>query len=241
MTEKERYLFDVQGFLLVKGVLSSDQLDRLNRAMERRYYQGKQVGDILEWGNEDLYALAIEPRIDGYLEEMLGPLFRLDHEYAIIHRKGDPPLRLHGGGTPYDPGQYYLSRNGLLYSGLTVVSYALTDIKSEDGGFCCIPGSHKAGYVCPPEFRDLSEGPIVHVSQEAGDAIIFTEALTHGTVPWQGNHERRSLLYKFAPSAVAWTRYDRPPEVLASMPQKLRNRCAPPEHPSPKSRKGLYD
>ena len=28
---------------------------------------------------------------------------------------------------------------------------------------------------------------------EAGDMIIFTEALVHGTMPWEGEHERRSL------------------------------------------------
>ena len=33
---------------------------------------------------------------------------------------------------------------------------------------------------------------------KAGDALIFTEGLTHGTLPWKGKHERRTLLYRYA-------------------------------------------
>ena len=42
------------------------------------------------------------------------------------------------------------------------------------------------------------------VNAEAGDAIIFTEACAHGTVPWEGGGERRTVFYKYCPHAVAW-------------------------------------
>ena len=32
---------------------------------------------------------------------------------------------------------------------------------------------------------------------------VFTEALTHGTIPWRGVAERRTCFYKFCPHAVA--------------------------------------
>ena len=32
-----------------------------------------------------------------------------------------------------------------------------------------------------------------HIPMKAGDAVIFTEALPHGTIPWQGGTERRLL------------------------------------------------
>ena len=34
--------------------------------------------------------------------------------------------------------------------------------------------------------------------------MIFTETLTHGTLPWTANHERRALLYKFSPGTLAY-------------------------------------
>ena len=81
-----------------------------------------------------------------YLSELIGEKMRLDHEYAILMRKGAPENRLHGGGTPFDPSQYYHFRNEKMHNGLTVVIYALADAGAGDGGFCCIPGSHKSNF-----------------------------------------------------------------------------------------------
>lgn len=35
--------------------------------------------------------------------------------------------------------------------------------------------------------------------------MIFTEMLTHGTLPWKGKHQRRALLYKFSPGYQAYS------------------------------------
>ena len=39
---------------------------------------------------------------------------------------------------------------------------------------------------------------------EAGDVLIFTEALIHGTAVWQSDEERRTLLYKYSPPHSSW-------------------------------------
>lgn len=45
----------------------------------------------------------------------------------------------------------------------------------------------------------------VHQPQlKAGDVLIFTEALIHGTATWQGREERRALLYKYSPPHSSW-------------------------------------
>lgn len=86
------------------------------------------------------------PRITPYLSELLGEQFRLDHDYVHIIRQGIGPIgcHLHGGGTPYDPGQYYLFKDGRMYNGLTDVAYELNDVHPGEGGFGCVPGSHKS-------------------------------------------------------------------------------------------------
>ena len=38
----------------------------------------------------------------------------------------------------------------------------------------------------------------------AGSAVIFIEALTHGTLPWTADHERRALLYRYTPGHMAF-------------------------------------
>ena len=40
---------------------------------------------------------------------------------------------------------------------------------------------------------------------EGQDVVIFTETLTHGTLPWTADHERRALLYKFSPGCMAYS------------------------------------
>ena len=146
------------------------------------------------------------PRILPYLDVLLGEGFRLDHYYGIHMRTGTKGLRLHGGGTPYEPEEYYVFRRDRMYNGLSVVTWALTDAPPGQGGFACIPGSHKANYPCPPDIREFERDPgcVVQVPMRAGDVVIFTEALTHGTHPWTAPHQRRSLLYKYAPKHLAW-------------------------------------
>ena len=73
-----------------------------------------------------------------------------------------------------------------------------------------MPGSHKSNYLdlLPPDARNY-ERPAPYVLQaavEAGDVLIFTEALVHGTMPWTADHERRCLLYKYSPGHSAWDR-----------------------------------
>ena len=40
---------------------------------------------------------------------------------------------------------------------------------------------------------------------------MFTEALTHGTLPWRARYERRSLIYKYSPGNSAYSQVEWPP------------------------------
>jgi ectoine hydroxylase-related dioxygenase (phytanoyl-CoA dioxygenase family) len=141
-----------------------------------------------------------------YLKSLVGAKFRYDHGHALLMRAGAKQLGLHGGSTPWDPAQEYRYRDGEMLNGLLVVSYALSDAGPDDGGFAVVPGSHKANFAVPRPFISFEKtGPwVLRVPVKAGDAIIFSEACTHGTWPWRAKHERRSLLYKFAPGHSAW-------------------------------------
>ena len=214
MNEEERYLFDLWGYLVIENVLSQAELATLNALIDAQNYPDpeddkigtQRFGGYMKWESDAFRRLLNHPRIMPCLKEMLGEKLRLDHDYGILMRKGNPGGTLHGGGTPYDPSQYYVFRNSRMHNGLTVVSWALTDALSGQGGFCCIPGSHKSNYACPRDFRPVANNPkcMVGVHQKAGDVVIFTEALTHGTLPWTADHPRRSILFKYCPSHAAW-------------------------------------
>jgi hypothetical protein len=162
------------------------------------------------------------PAIKPYLTTLLGDHYRLDHDYIKVDgAMRDKKLYLHGGGQgaggprdlvgPTDGGQcYYRYSNGRFFNGLVAVAFELDTVKAGDGGFACIAGSHKSNIGLPEEWR-LSESQLEvpeivdRIAASAGDAIIFTEACAHGTVPWQGKGERRTIFYKYCPHAVAWS------------------------------------
>jgi len=237
MNELERYLFDLQGFLVVGDILTAAEVAQLNAAIDQRTngVPGKDGSDARVYGfltwEEPLFCELIDhPRMLPYLKALLGEGFRLDHEYGMYMGPGIKGLNLHGGGTPYRPDQFYHCRDGQMHNGLTVVSYALTDVKPGDGGFCCVPGSHKANFPCPAEVRrfEINPGCVVHVPIRAGSALIFTEALTHGTLDWAAQYERRALLYKYSPAHEARGRAQRSEELLARMTDRQRRILEPP-------------
>ena len=100
----------------------------------------------------------------------------------------------------------YEVAEGRIRCGLVVVHYALCDVGPADGGFCALPGSHKSSFGCPDSFKPLTDPgpPIASVPLRAGSAVLFTEALTHGTLPWTAEHERRALFYRYTPGHMAF-------------------------------------
>ena len=248
MNETERYLFDVQGFIVVENALPPAKLKALNQALDRLDPWAPDT-----WKPEDLLVDTIvsptklhvgplihrdpafldlidNPVVIPYLVELIGEKFRLDHEYAILMKESADQLRLHGGGEPYSPIMYYVYKNGRMFNGLVAISYALTDVGPGDGGFCCIPGSHKSNVILPDEFKPIEGGasPVIHVPQQAGSAIIFTEALTHGTMPWKRRSERRSLLYKYFPGHQSWMEDYRTDMPKASLTERQQRIMEPP-------------
>jgi ectoine hydroxylase-related dioxygenase (phytanoyl-CoA dioxygenase family) len=215
MNEQERFLFDLQGFLTVPNALSADELARLNAAVDEEIEQNTDAsmrthrfGGLLARGTT-FHFLIDNPRITPYLDELLGPNYRLDHDYADVIRTGKGPIgtTLHGGATPFDPSQYFRYHNGKMHNGLMVVAYNLKDVNPGDGGFAGVPGSHKSNYPFPREWRELDDPHpcVARVTGPAGTAIIFTEALTHGTLPWHGKDERRTVFLKYSPFPVSWS------------------------------------
>lgn len=221
MNAEEKYLFDLMGFLVVKQVLSRDEIRELNALLDefdlwRKAESGREkalfndpnfvtLGAPHTWA-EPFRRLLAHPRMLPYLLSLVGPKFRYDHGYALLMRAGSKQLGLHGGNTPWDPAQEYRFKDGEMLNGLLVMSFALSDASADDGGFAVVPGSHKANFPVPRRFIELQDtGPwVARVPVQAGDAILFSEACTHGTWPWRAKHERRSLLYKYAPGHVAW-------------------------------------
>ena len=152
------------------------------------------------------------------------------------NRSGCGPL--HGAPGGHNGSQRkYLYLDGEMLNGLSVVTFFLSDAEKGDGGFACLPASHKTNFPqhLPGDVRRFERIPDYMVQPEvkAGDALIFTEALIHGTMPWTANHERRAFLYKYSPGNLAYSQnYYNPDEYFQPSDQQRRILSPPSSGPN---------
>ena len=112
MTEEERYLFDVRGYMVLESALSKDDLAMLNATFDEQQarLEDPRAGrarylELVTWG-KPYRDLIDNPTLVRYLEEILGDDFRLDHEYAEHMIEGGAG-QLHINGTPYSTMFHY--------------------------------------------------------------------------------------------------------------------------------------
>jgi len=220
--EMQQYLFDLQGYLIIENVLGEDELSELNTHLDEnelpapgsknRFGSAPDGSGFLGWGKPFSHLLD-HPSIMPVLRFRLGECFRLDRLYGMcmdadMGRGGlhsdygaSSPVAGAAHGVRYHPPDWEMT------TGFVVVSWSLTDAGPGNGGFCCIPGSHKTNYRLPKAIQGVGEdSPLVVIpNAPAGSAVLFTEALTHGTADWHASHQRRTLLYKYCLSQMAWT------------------------------------
>src|SRR5712692_11760324 len=126
MTDREKYLFDVQGYLVVRGFLTTEEVGRLNEAIDANRekmteHEGSYLGNsktlggeskrgvlsgMLEWEHpwcEPFRELLAHPKTIQYLDTMHGRGWRLDHAPVVFYaHKGTEGLKLHGPGHRFD-------------------------------------------------------------------------------------------------------------------------------------------
>jgi ectoine hydroxylase-related dioxygenase (phytanoyl-CoA dioxygenase family) len=225
--ELQQYLFDLQGYLVIKNVLDTVELAELNQLIDAQPLPspreqirfGSAAGrhgpdyGFLNWG-EAFCRLLDHEAIMPILRFRLGDCFRLDRLYGIRMHQGQTMGSLHAdyGASARNafvrPGERFHFATNAIYEGFTVVAWNLADAGPAYGGFWCIPGSHKSQFKLPRQIFEAPEKATCVVIPEvpAGSVILFTEALLHGTAPWTAAHERRTLLYKYCVSQMAWSR-----------------------------------
>ncbi|MGH3773453.1 MAG: phytanoyl-CoA dioxygenase family protein [Pseudonocardiaceae bacterium] len=221
VTAEERYLFDLNGFLVFRRLLSPDQVSALNNAINRNHpvrpagpLKTQFFDDFMLW-HEGFRDLLTHPRVYPLLCEWVDQRLRLDQYYGIQMAPGTFGAKLHGGAQDLDDhSEYFMVHDGRISTGITTVQWALSEMLPGQGGLACIPGSHKSSFARPHGY-DHTARPVIQIPLEPGDAVLFTGALAHCTLPWQGPHERRAVLFKYAPRNIAWSdSYQRWPDEL---------------------------
>ena len=181
MTDDERYLFDLNGFLVVRNVLSPKEVAAANAAIDKHssdiiersdgelrnaikgtalYGNGpgrQDLGRVLEWPDGDLGSLSIDtgaPATGSSVSRIVGK--RLSHgSLALLYfaksRRRRLCLARWHGGLQVGRIQPAL---GLQQSWNHHSDSSIgmqSDHNAGDGGFVVVPGSHKANLRMPPD------------------------------------------------------------------------------------------
>ena len=177
-----------------QGAVLSDGSPALRGSTGRGILGWDGTSNMLGWDSpwrDGFRNLLVHPRIVGILNALLGQGFRLDHGMGLITMEdGAEGQVLHGSSGPdFNPHEYYVFRNGQLHNGLVAVMWQLADVPAGSGGFCIVPGTHKANLPLPEAMR-LGLAHNEHVRQlemRAGDVVIFVSApfsfISVGTLP----------------------------------------------------------
>ncbi len=227
MSEREKFLFDLQGFLHVKEFLTALEVEALNEAVdanvvpaEEYYWTGpnqysggmdgaynvRTASGMFTWEQpwcQPFRDLIAHVKLIPYMNSLFGRGWRVEGDPALIMaRKGCGGHGLHGyTSRQHDGTRFYSYANGQFRTGMTVVQYQLRDIEAGNGGVTVMPGSHKANFKCPEDIMlyNTDREAVRNLACKAGDLVIFMEATIHGSLPWKADYERRSLLYRYSP------------------------------------------
>ena len=236
-TAEKDYLFDVQGYLILRGVLSPDRLRRINAWVDAQQNKNLTSGDWL--GNVEVHTYGsgtdgvnfqnVMEADDPVFQECIdNPAYlgdvrryvetgkhRLSIDECFLNvRQGGGYIPTHSGGDNVRFTGLFSWHDGQWAVGQINVLMALRDIGPGDGGTTLIPGSHKARVKHPLEAEsdkplwDLSaSGPdtlgMCEVNLKAGDAVMFTDGICHGSMPRTNAGERRIMVYRYSPNLLA--------------------------------------
>ena len=248
--EMDRYLFDLNGFVMLRGALAPERLQACNAALDAMQdmapgdWRGHVHGQVFDHADEGLNLQqiyedpAFEPLIDnpawmGHVLHFLGtdapsfdtahgPCF-IDECFASIRGPGQA-IGLHSGGSDRVTRCQFRYHDGRFHCGQVNVLMALRDIGPGDGATMVIPGSHKSN-LRHPEFGQAAMTDeagrsvdgitgAVEVHLAAGDALLFVDAIMHGSARRVNAGQRRMAVYRYGPSWGFFRHGYRPSEAL---------------------------
>lgn len=222
------FLFDLNGFVILRNAADRDLLARLNGAFDafpdldvgqwwgnaqRRDYTpdtGFELHNVVECG-QPFEELIDHPGWINHLRRYCGEeqsyvegLF-IDEAVASIRRSGGHHPVHSGGYQGALRGAYHYA-NGVWRCGQCNVILALTDIGPGDGPTMVVPGSHKSNFPHPLK-GDYAKGDrmdalpgAVPVYLQAGDAVLFVDGIMHGgSSRTNTTGERRVTIYRYGP------------------------------------------
>ena len=234
-TQKQKYDFDRNGWLLIPSVLSNADILEMSEFCQLLQESPERIPEPERCTlGGPLQKLADHPVVVGFLNEFLAypPAasedcygFRLEEttglfgnttpssEAESVLQKGNGLFRL--------PGDSHLYRcvPGRGWSGLTRALWELTEVTAETNNIRFIAGSHKAAYPIPELVQNPNSPLWETYACPPGSVILFTESLTQTQV--ESNDTARTCISNlYNTVASRWSNWLPHPQLLEAMPPK---------------------
>jgi len=207
MTDEQKFIFDLKGFLVLPGVLKDDEVQGLKVQVEKIRtdpaslppHQRALPGGAAEF-------LIDQPALMDILHVIIGKTEKIRMEACHYTRRanGEGEWRPHAGGRTVNPNYSYQYHDGKVYAGMTRVVWELNAVPENGGATAFMPGSHKANFPIPSaagsHMSTLSRdsGLFESYTCPAGSLVIFSEAVCHSADFWRHpDHPRMALFFAY--------------------------------------------
>jgi ectoine hydroxylase-related dioxygenase (phytanoyl-CoA dioxygenase family) len=146
-----------------------------------------------------------------------GPVY-IDENFFQMTPRGEG-TDVHSGGHDRTKRTQFRYHDGAFHCGQVNVLVAFDDIGPGDGATMAVPGSHKQNFEPPflseargETLEDVPGATEIHL--DAGDALLFVDAVMHGSATRTNPGERRFAVFRYGPSWGAPRRGYEPSDAL---------------------------
>jgi len=226
--------FKTNGFVILRNVLSSDDLKELENELNRMARDYKNLPRIREGfdlePNQDKTRDTPTFRKIGGITDMSDAFNRLLRHQRILklgHAIMGPEIHLHrdvvmmkparvGREKPWHQDSVYWPWKPMrLVSAMT----ALDDSTPENGCLQVIPGTHikevqHFGKELQIDIDDAMQAKTIYAPLKAGDTLLFHSLLLHASEPNKSENDRRVCIFSYKPADLEYIREGEAPEPI---------------------------
>ena len=230
LTEEQRQQLAIDGYLVLKQVLSRSDIDRLTGEVNRLYrnhlrqhsdeksQKGMDRRNVME--DSDVFVELIDfPSTFHLMLDLLGPNIQLSMSEVVVR----PPIPGFKGYIHTDGGQA-MRRIRVTETSWPLqlkIQYFLTDLRKPNcGNFVVFPGSHLRPFPEGENPVSVETPGAVQLCVRAGDAAVFSHSLWHGAGPNLSRRARKTLIYCYSQMCFRPFDFEKPTPGLLK-------RCSP--------------
>ena len=203
MSEHDRVVFDLKGYIVKPAVLDRSEIKQIKEFVLRQKNDPQSLPPHERRLPGGAFAKLIDRKeVMDVLLSVIDPdpeKIRLENVFLSYRERGEGEWTPHAGGRTTNPNYAYNFHDGRIYAGMTRVVWELNEVIEGKGGTCFIPGSHKANYnirTNPLKSIDARDSGLWEsYGCPPGSLVIFSEAVRHSADFWQNPNSPRVAIF----------------------------------------------